>query len=374
MTMSDGYPDIDFLDTNPEAILSEMIAGFEEMTQRTLYPASPERLFIAWCAAIVVQQRVIINEVAKMNIPRYARGKNLDSLAELFRDTERLPASRAMTTIRCYISKEQEESVFVPKGTRVTADGKTMFSTTELLEIPAGQLYGDVEAECMEAGEIGNEYLPGQLKEVVDVYDYYQKIENITETRGGAEEEDDESYYRRMREGLESFSTAGPEKGYKYWAKKASSAVADVEVESPKARVVDVRILLQDGKIPTETMLEEINDKLSASDVRPMTDKVLVSAPDAIGFSVDVTYYIDRADQERATEIAKAQQEAVDDYIAWQTAKMGRDINPSRLIKMMVDAGAKRVEVRNPEFAKIKRIEVGKLESRNVLNGGLEDE
>lgn len=372
--MSDGYPDIDFLDTDPETILSEMIAGFEETTKRTLYPASPERLFIAWCAAVVVQQRVLINEVAKMNIPRYARGENLDRLAELFRDTERLPASKARTTMRCWISEEQEESVFIPGGTRVTADGKTLFATTELLEIPAGQLYGDVEAECLEAGKIGNEYLPGQLKEAVDIYDYYQKVENVTETSGGAEEEDDESYYGRMRESLESFSTAGPGNGYKYWARKVSSAIADVEVESPEVCVVDVRILLQDGEMPTETMLEEIKEKLSASDIRPVTDKVCVSAPDAKGFSVDATYYIDRADQERAEEIAKAQQETVDDYIAWQTEKMGRDINPSKLIGMMMDAGAKRVEVRSPSFAVVKKNEVGKLESRNLLNGGLEDE
>lgn len=371
--MNDKYPDIEFLDTDAETMLTKMITEFEQITGRTLYPASPERLFIAWCAAIVVQQRVIINETAKMNVPRYAKGEYLDSLAELFRDTKRLPASKASTTVRCYISEEQEESVFIPEGTRVTADGKIIFATKELLEIPAGSIYGDVEAECLTAGEIGNGFMAGQLKEIVDVYSYYQKIENITETGGGADEESDESYYSHMRESLESFSTAGPINGYIYWTKSVSSAVADVAVSSPEACVVDVRVLLQDGKDPTAAVLKEIEDALNASDVRPLTDVVTVSAPDIVEFSVDTTFYIAQPNKESATVIESAVRAAVENYIAWQTSKMGRDINPSQLTKMMMDAGAKRVVVRQPLFATVTDVAVGKLKSKSVLNGGLED-
>ena len=99
------YPDIEFLETDTETIESNMIALYEELVNKELvkqgkrekykvYPASPERLFIAWCAAIIVQQRVLINETAKKNVPRYAKGEYLDSLAELFKDIERLPACR----------------------------------------------------------------------------------------------------------------------------------------------------------------------------------------------------------------------------------------------------------------------------------------
>jgi phage-related baseplate assembly protein len=52
---------------------------------------------------------------------------------------------------------------------------------------------------------------------------------------------------------------------------------------------------------------------------------------------------------------------------------MGRDINPSYLTKLMMDAGAKRVEVRQPTFQSVADIAVGKLKSKSVLNGGLED-
>lgn len=204
----------------------------------------------------------------------------------------------------------------------------------------------------------------------MDVYDYYQKIENITETGGGADEESDESYYNHMRESLESFSTAGPINGYIYWTKTVSSAVADVAVSSPEPCVVDVRVLLQDGAEATEAVLKEIEEALNADDIRPLTDVVTVSKPEIEEFSVDTTFYIAQPNNASAIVIDKAVRQAVDDYILWQTSKMGRDINPSYLVQMMMEAGAKRVEVRQPTFKAINDITVGKLTTKTVLNGG----
>ena len=72
-------PDIDFVETDTETIESNLIALYENFVQQVpgrerykVYPASPERLFISWVANIIVQQRVIINETAKKNVPRYA--------------------------------------------------------------------------------------------------------------------------------------------------------------------------------------------------------------------------------------------------------------------------------------------------------------
>lgn len=374
-----NYPDIDFVETDTEVIENSMIALFELMQQQAgrknykVYPASPERLFISWMASIVIQQRVLINETAKKNVPRYATGKYLDSLAELFKDIERLPASPASAMFRFYISEPQPQSIIIPKGTRISFDSSIIFETTELLEIKPGNTHGDVKGECTTAGTIGNKLAAGQVKEVVDLYDYYQKAENITETSGGAEEEDDDSYYERMRESMESFSTAGPINGYIYFTKSVSAAVADVAVTSPEACVVDVRVLLQDGQQATEAVLKEIEDALNASDVRPLTDKVTVSVPEIVPFDVDVTFYIQQPNAASATVIESAARQAVKDYIAWQTSKMGRDINPSYLTAKLMEAGVKRVEVRKPVYTAVDEIMVAKLNTENVLNGGIED-
>lgn len=377
------YPDIEFLETDTETIISNMIALYEE-TQKAagrdnykVHPGSPERIFISWMAAVIVQQRSLINDIAKMNVPRYAaQSENedyLDSLAEIFKDTERLPASPASATFRFYISEPQEQSTIIPAGTRISFDGVIMFATSEVLEIKAGETSGEVEAVCTQPGTVGNGLVAGQVEEVVDLFDHYWKVENITTTSGGAEKEDNASYYERMRDSMESFSTAGPINGYIYWTKTISSAVLDVAVTSPEACCVDVRVILRDGQETTETVLKEIEEALNASDIRPLTDIVTVSAPDTVEFSVDVTFWIAQPNKDSATAIEREVRAAVDNFITWQTSKMGRDINPSYLVQMMMEAGAKRVEIRQPTFQKVEDIAVGKLQSEAVLNGGLED-
>ena len=371
--MNRKYPDIEFVETDAEEILSSMVLMFEKITGRTLYPASPEKLFISWCASVIIQQRVLINETAKKNVPRYADAEYLDSLAELFKDVQRLEASSASATFRCYISEPQQQSVFIPKGTRVTADGDIIFELDELAEIPAGSTYVDVAGTCQTAGEDGNGFEAGQVKQIIDVYDYFWKIENTTTTSGGTEQESDDAFYERMRESMESFSTAGPINGYVYFTKSVSAAVADVAVTSPEPCVVDVRVLLQDGQEATEAVLQEIADALNADDVRPLTDIVTVSVPEKVPFSVDVTFYISQPNSASASIIEVAVRQAVKDYITWQTSKMGRDINPSYLITKMMEAGAKRVEVRQPEFVTVEEIMVAALQSESVLNGGIEN-
>ena len=376
------YPDIEFVETDTEVIESNLIALYEEFVKQSgrrdykCYPASPERLFIAWCAAVIVQQRVLINETAKKNVPRYAKGEYLDSLAELFKDIERLPATPAVAKFRFYISAAQNQSVIVPKGTRITFDGEITFETTEELEIKAGETYGEVNGKCQTVGLVGNNLAPGQVKEIVDVYDYYLKAENTTKTEGGAEEEDDTSYYERMRESMESFSTAGPINGYIYHTKSVSTAIADVAATSPEAGVVDIRVLLQGGEQPTKAVLEEIEEALNASDVRPLTDIVTVSMPEEDPFEVDLTYYISRNSQASTSIIDREARAAVEDYIKWQTGKMGRDINPSYLTQLVMAAGVKRVEVRKPTFQVVEETHVARIvrDTMTVLNGGVEND
>ena len=382
--MSDvKYPEIEFIETDTETIISGMIALYEEMQRAAgrenykVQPASPERIFISWIAAVIVQQRVLINETAKMNVPRYAaQSENedyLDSLAELFKDTPRLPASPASATFRFHLSEPQRQSTIIPAGTRISFDGVIMFATSETLEIKAGETSGDVEAVCTQPGAAGNGLAPGQVKEVVDLFDHYQKAENITATSGGAEKESNASYYERMRESMESFSTAGPVNGYVYHTKSTSSAIHDVVATSTTPGVVDIRILLQGGELATDAFLEETRAKLNADDIRPLTDLVTVANPETVDFSVDVTFYITKGSGTSPAAVEANVREAVEGFIKWQTEKMGRDINPSYLVQMMMAAGAKRVEVRQPEFRAVAATEVGRAAGKTVLNGGLED-
>lgn len=378
-----SYPNINFVDTDTETLVSALVQGYELITGRKLYPADPARLFILWAADIIVQERVSINWSARQNVPRYAEGQFLDSLAELFKDVERLRPQPARTTFRFYLSAAQPAQQLVKQGTRVTVDGEITFATTAPLFIGAGEMSGDVEAVCItlnddgeSIGTAGNGFLPGQISQLVDVFGFYERVENTTESAGGSDWESDAAFYERMRESMETFSTAGPMGSYEYYAKTASSLVADAKAIGPEEEpgVVDVRILLQGGELPTEEVLKLVQETLSAERVRPLTDLVRVGAPDAVRFDIDLTYYVPKPSAASAATIAQDVENAVEEYKRWQTEKMGRDINPSHLISLVMETGAKRIEVRKPVFQKVENNCVAVLETKTVLNGGVEDE
>ena len=368
------YPEISFVNTDTDTLVNALVKSYEKFTGRTLYPADPVQKFILWIADIMIQERILIDESAKQNVPRYAQGVYLDSLAEIFKDAYRLQPQAAATTFRFYLSTALPYQHLIPIGTRVAVDGNIVFETTETLYIDAGKQSGDVPAICQQVGEIGNGFVPGQIMQLVDVFPYYDRVENITVSAGGAERETDSACYERMRESMESFSTAGPSGAYIYHAKTASPLVADVAALSPTPGVADIRVLLRDGELPTEEVLQEVQAQLSADKVRPLCDFVQVSAPDTVPLNIDATYYIPKPSQNSAAVITADVEKAVQDYIRWQTEKMGRDINPSVFVSYLMKTGIKRVVVRQPEYTVVPESEVAALNQCNVSSGGVEDE
>lgn len=369
-----GYPEISFVNTDTDTLVNALVKSYEKFTGRTLYPADPVQKFILWIADIIIQERILIDESAKQNVPRYAQGVYLDSLAEIFKDAYRLQPQAAATTFRFYLSTALPYQHLIPIGTRIAVDGNIVFETTEILYIDAGKQSGDVPAICQQVGEIGNGFVPGQITQLVDVFPYYDRVENITVSAGGAEQETDSAFYERMRESMESFSTAGPSGAYIYHAKTASPLVADVAALSPTPGVADIRVLLRDGELPTEEVLQEVQAQLSADKVRPLCDFVQVSAPDTVPLNIDATYYIPKPSQNSAAVITADVEKAVQDYIRWQTEKMGRDINPSVFVSYLMKTGIKRVVVRQPEYTVVPESEVAALNQCNVSSGGVEDE
>lgn len=368
------YPDIHFVDTDTNTVVNALIQSYEAFTGRTLYPADPARLFILWVADIIIQERVNIDFSARQNVPRYAEGEYLDSLAELFKDAYRLEPEKAKTTLRFTLSIPLEVATIVPVGTRVTVDGEIIFQTTQALTIPAGDLFGDVEAECQTDGEIGNGFVPGQITQLIDIFPYFGSVENVSESDGGADEESDAAFYERMRESVETFSTAGPLGAYEYYAKSASALIVDVKATSPEPGEVDVRVLLSGGQLPGEEILKEVLDILNADKVRPLTDHVTVAAPETVPYDIDFTYWTQEGGAVSDDKVAENIAAAVRTFKEWQGAKMGRDVNPPYLISLLMQAGAKRVKVRSPVDTVVPDNAVAVIGETAVVNGGAENE
>lgn len=380
--MSDRtYPDVSFVNYDAEAIVAEMTRDYEKMMGVTVYPGSPERLFILWLADIIVQLKANIDIAARENVPRFASGDKLESLTELLHDVSRLPASPAITTMRFTISAVQESSQLIPKGTRITTeDGNATFVTEDDVYIISGELTAEVPAKCQNAGVVGNGYTAGQISELVDIFPWYEKCENITTSSGGADAESDAELYRRMRESEDTYSTAGPAGGYVFWAKTANPAIVDAIANSPVPGEVKIYILMEGGLLPDEEIISAVSRTVNADKVRPLTDHVEVLPPDAVDYDIDLTYYIPSNNSTSAAVIEAAVETAVDDYITWQSAKIGRDVNPSKLYEFLMKTGVKRIEIRSPQFTPVasggtaEPAQAAVLRNRTVHSGGREDE
>ena len=370
-----NLPEVDFVDTDTEKLVNKLITGYEAITGRTLYPADPVRTFILWLASVIIQERVEINESAKQNLPRYATGENLDSLSEIFHNTTRLQPEAATVTLKFTITTELDYDYVISNPMEVTADGITNFVTTENIKFKTGETTAEVTAMCTTTGEIGNGFIVGSINKLVsDEFLYFGAVTNTTESDGGSETETDNDFYNRLRESEETYSTAGPSGSYIYHAKTASSMVGDVSAESPEPGVCVIKVLLHGGGLPTEEVLQKVEKHLSRNDVRPLTDKVIVEAPDTIPFDIEAVYYISAEKASSTEKIRQMVDYGVQDYISWQTEKMGRDINPSYLNALLMQTGIKRLEIKQPGFAKIPKGSVAVINSCNVTFGGVEDE
>ena len=231
-----------------------------------------------------------------------------------------------------------------------------------------------VKATCLEYGEVGNNYAAGELKNIVDPQPFLASIINLTETEGGADVESDDNYRQRIHEAPEKFSNAGSRGAYSFFAKSASALISDVYVESESPGEVSVYVLLKDGELPDTEMLNKVAEVLNDKSIRPLTDLVHVKVPPVVNYDIEARYYISRDNATVATTIQSRCEKAVEEYIAWQKKKLGRDVNPTELMYLIRAAGAKRVVILSPNFQVVQPNAVAVAQNINVTYGGIEDE
>lgn len=374
-------PDISFIDNkNIEDVRDGMVADYEEyMTKATgqtvtLPRSSPHRGVLYAAALQIYQAFQYIDRAGKQSLLKYSYSDFLDNLG-LLKGVTRSPATAAVTTLRFTVSAVRQVATAIPKGTRVSAGGSVYFATDEYAEIPAGGSTVDVPATCTDAGTEGNDLAAGDLTIMVDPLPYVASVVNTTATEGGTDVESDDDLAERIYLAPGAYSTAGPEDGYLFHAKQFNPSIGDVVATSNQAAgTVDIVFIMSDGKTPGTEMINGLKEYLNGKTRRPMTDLVNVSAPAEVTYTVDLTYYINRSDSARAVAIQEAVQTAVADYLTWQRT-IGRDINPSKLVALVMAAGAKRVTVTAPTYTTVDAIKVSALSgSPTISYGGLEDD
>ncbi|MCI8525596.1 MAG: phage baseplate protein [Oscillospiraceae bacterium] len=340
-----------FVPTDPEEVLEDVTRLYEEVNQYKVSPASPDKLHLCWLASILVQERSLENYIGNQNLLSRAEGENLDALGGLCRAQERPRAKPARCTERFFLSQAQRAPVWIAAGTRVTdAGGQLVWETVDEACIQPGETRADVELRCQTPGTAGNGFAPGQLNKLVDLYDYCAGCSNLTATDGGADAATDQEYYELLRQSMDAFSCAGAIGGYIYWAKQVSVEIADVAAVSPAPGTVKLYVLMDNGEPAGAEIKQAVLAACSAAERRPLTDQVSVEDAAAVGYDIRFTYYLQEGSGLSTAQAATAVEAAVQDYIAWQRAKLGRDINPSRLLGLLMQTGIKRVELTAPAF------------------------
>lgn len=365
-----NLPELNFVDVDIEKMLAEAQEIVEGVLGRSVSRADPLMLFIKSLLAIICQLLLMINDLAKQNLLYYSRKKALDHIGALV-GVYRLPASAATVTCKVTLSAEMERTVTIKKGTRINAGDEINFALDEEIIFLPGEVEKTAKFTCVEVGVVGNNYSVGQLKKIVDPQPFLLAIENVTVSDGGADVEDDESLRERIAIAPESFSVAGPRGAYEFFVKQASSLISDVFVRSENPGEVDIYIL-QENDLPTEEVIEIVENFLSDREVRPLTDQVFVKVPEVVNYNIDLIYYISANDAGSSSIIRQKVENAVEEFITWQKSKIGRDINKTELEYKIRAAGAKRVEIAEPSFTIVEENQIAVCENKNIFFAGLE--
>ncbi|MGG3448622.1 baseplate J/gp47 family protein [Domibacillus aminovorans] len=364
-----NLPEIEFVNLNVEELERIGVEKFESLTGVTLSEADPRRKFIQSVAFMGVLLANNIDFTAKQSRLAYAEDHYLEHIG-INKNVERLEPIAADAIVRYNVNNP--EVFVIPSGNRMSV-GDVFFETTADHTVEVGLEYIDIELKCTEPGTIGNDYLPGQITEIVDPLPWVTSAVNVTKSAGGTDWETDDAYAERIRTANESLSTGGPELAYEYLAKSANQNVIDVHVDSPAPVQVMITALMTNGEAPDEDVKAQILEKCSAKTVRPMTDLVTVADPVISAHSVAVTYYLPQSLIAQQSIYQAAVGYAADEYVVWQKSKLGRGIDPSELYARLAKAGAKRVSVEPNDYVELAGNEVAHMTVTLTYGGLLND-
>lgn len=374
------YPEISFIeDYTISQLENDMYKWYQEKTKEltgediVLTLADERRLILSTCAYYLYLGYKYVDSAAKMGMLKYSAGDYLENLGAL-KGISRRGATGSITTMRFSMVSARASATGVPKGTRVTSGDGVFFATDYYAEIPAGGTYIDVQATCLTTGKDTNMYSIGEINTMVDIVPYIDSAENLTMPASGMDIETDADLRERIFKASNSYAAGGTKAAYEYMVREFDPTIEDVLVVSPAARYVTIYVLLYGGALPGQEYIDDLTEYISQDDKKMLTDQIEVSAPTVISYDIDITYYINESQRSAADAIQEKVRAAVENYKTWQSMKIGRDLNPDELRRLVLNAGAKRLTVTSPSFSVMADTAVSVAGNVNIVYGGIEDD
>ena len=367
-----NLPEPNFIERDPDTIMKKWTELYEQKSGKVLQPAQIEKLMIDVGAYRETILRMDIQETAKKNLLSYAPLDILRHIGEPM-GVEQLLADNAVTTLKFYVEEELDFDFTIPSGTEVeTKDGLYIFQTTSDAILLAGMTEITVAAVCQSSGAGANNYVLGAINNLITPLSYISKVENITVSGGGADDEEADSLRERIRQAPEKFSNAGSVGAYEYHTLSAHQSITDVAVISPSPGVVNIYPLTDEGN-PTEEVINIVQNYLSDDKIRPLTDYVQVISPENIEFSIDATIWLFKdAD---VTSVNTTIVSRMKEYKNTLSEKLGKDVVQTQIIAILNSIyGVYKVQLNAPEDIIVQTYQWAELKNYSISIGGFADE
>jgi phage-related baseplate assembly protein len=381
--------ELNFIETDTDKLKNDILEKMKDGTGELLYPGDERRIFAeafayAWATAVSA-----VNEQCKGRLLKHARGHQLDALGERVMCT-RLKPQPARIELKFTLATSRPNDITIPAGTTVTADNNVLFTTNEAVRVPAGELeVSGVQATATIGGTVTNGVPVGAVQSFVDKVPYVTGVINTTASSGGDDGEPypleidpehgdngagDENYRERIKLAPAGFSSAGSELSYEYFARSASANVEGVKVLSnQQAGRTDIYITEKGGVAPSEGTLDAVLEAVTDKKVKALNDYVTVQAPEAVSYDIELTYYVEQANESAAVKAIEGVGGLIEQYNAWQQAAIGRNIDPQELIVKLRSA-CHWVDVVQPQRTTIEDNQIarfsGNLNVTHIIQAG----
>lgn len=318
-----GAPE--FVNADAQSLLSAGIAKFEELTGRQLSPSQVEMYLLETIAFMLAVRGAEEQLSLESNAVAYAQGEWLDVMGA-DRNTPRLAALNATTTIRFETGAPLAAALAIPAGTRVSDSAALVtFLTLEAASIGAGQSQVEVKAQASETGIYANGFPASTIASLVDTIPGVTAAANISETGGGAEREDDDRYRARVAGAFERIGDGLSRERYVEDVLGWNPRCIAVAVTRPEPGHVNIYPLMDTGAANAEE-LASLQGVFDASTIH-QGDFIQVIAPPPHEFSFTLALTVTDA---AAAVPAEAAVQAVLDK--WRT-RFGGFVAPGELVK-----------------------------------------
>lgn len=184
--------------------------------------------------------------------------------------------------------------------------------------------------------------------------------------------ETDADFRRRILLSLQGLSTAGPEGAYIYHALSAAGVVLDASATSPNPGEVVVTVLARDGDgTASSELLTTVDNAVSAEDVRPLTDYVIVQSAEILPYAIAATLYFYPGPD---SQVVLAEAEQMAQRYANEQHRLGKDITLSGLYAALHRPGVQRVEMSSPAATiNVNRQQAAYCTRVTLIDGGIDE-